>query len=145
MKIFFGIRRIAVITISGAVLALGLVSAVASTPALASSCTYANGIIPTPTSHYNVSWTNGNETRHIELWYSTSSACVWGYEYNGQPGDIVWVYNDVTGVTNSITIPSGHHTGTTGLIGDSGTESHACMSPHLSNGSYGPKTCTYYY
>jgi hypothetical protein len=85
---------------------------------------------------------HGNEIRHIQLWYSTSR-CVWAVETNGQPGDIVWVWNYNTHEQSSVT--SNGHSAATGEINDARSKSHACMSPKYSNGSYGPKTCTRYY
>jgi hypothetical protein len=108
------------------------------TPAVA--CSYADGV-----RVRSASWTNGNETRTVYLWYSTSTACVWAVEVHGQPGDEVWVYNKNTGAEAVAYIASGQSSATTGEISDSGTLSHACMLPHLSNGTTGPKTCTTYY
>ena len=104
------------------------------------SCSYAHG-----ERVRQASWTNGNETRFIYLWYSTSTACAWAVEANGQPGDEVWVYNENTGSEAKTYIQSGQHSATTGEISDSGTMSYACMIPLLANGSNGPKTCTGYY
>jgi hypothetical protein len=97
---------------------------------------------------YDVTQTHGNEVRHIQLWYSTSSRCVWAEETNGQPSDIVWVWNIITHATSSVT--SNGHSAATGEISDDrsqnpGSESHACMTPKYSDGSYGPKTCTPYF
>lgn len=107
-------------------------------PAVA--CSYANG-----QRVRSASWTNGNETRIVYLWYSTSTACVWAVEVNGQPGDEVRVYNKDTGAQQLAYIQPGQHSATTGEIGDSGTQSHACMRPLLADGSKGPLTCTTYY
>lgn len=104
------------------------------------SCSYANG-----ERVRQASWTNGNETRTVYLWYSTSTQCVWGVEVQGQPGDEVWVYNRNSGAIARAYIQSGQHSATTGEINDAGTQSHACMVPHLANGSTGPKTCTSYF
>jgi hypothetical protein len=104
-------------------------------------CSYANG-----QRVRSKSWVNGNETRIVYLWYSNSTACAWGVEVQGQPGDEVWVYNKDTGAIARAYIASGQHSATTGEIYDGGgTQSHACMLPHLANGGTGPKTCTGYY
>jgi hypothetical protein len=95
------------------------------------------------TKIYDKPLQHGNETRHIQLWYSQGSRCVWAEETNGQPGDIVWVWNLDTHAQSSVT--SNGHTAATGEINDAGTQSHACMVPLYSNGTYGPKTCTGYY
>lgn len=87
--------------------------------------------------------THGNETRHVQLWYSPVSQCVWAVETNGQPGDEVWVFNKNTGA-EALTILGGH-SGVTTEINDAGTQSHACMLPLYSDGTNGPKTCTPYF
>lgn len=108
------------------------------TPAVA--CSYASGV-----RERSASWKNGNETRTVYLWYSTTTQCVWAVEVNGQPGDEVYAYNRNTGSQATAYIASGQSSATTGEINDMGTQSHACMIPHLSNGSTGPKTCTGYF
>ena len=132
------------ITSGNALAATGVHTAVAAGHAVTArplvSCSYAHG-----ERVRQASWTNGNETRFIYLWYSTSTACAWAVEANGQPGDEVWVYNENTGSEAKTYIQSGQHSATTGEISDSGTMSHACMIPQLANGSNGPKTCTDYY
>ena len=132
------------VTAGNALAATGVHTAVASghmaTVRPLVSCSYARG-----NRVYQASWTNGNETRIVYLWYSTSTACVWAVEVNGQPGDEVWVYNENTGAEAKAYIQSGQHSATTGEIGDQNTKSHACMIPQLANGSNGPKTCTGYY
>jgi hypothetical protein len=92
---------------------------------------------------YQRNQTHGNETRHVQLWYSTSSRCVWGEETNGQFGDNLWVWNENTNALSSIYLDGS--TGATGEINDSGTQSHACMQPLYSDGTIGPKTCTPYF
>jgi hypothetical protein len=146
-------RMLAVVTAIGSMGVLGILASgtglaastqtvagqtIRHTPAVA--CSYANGM-----RVRSASWTNGNETRTVYLWYSTSTACVWAVEVHGQPGDKVWVYNKNTGAEAVAYISSGQTSATTGEIDDSGTLSHACMLPHLANGTTGPKTCTTYY
>jgi hypothetical protein len=93
---------------------------------------------------YQANQTHGNETRHIQLWYSSSSRCVWAAETNGQPGDIIWVYNENTG--NEAVTSLGGSSGDTAEINDAGTKSQACMEPwYVSNGYYGPVTCTSFF
>lgn len=93
---------------------------------------------------YDVSQTHGGEIRHIQLWYSAGSRCVWAVETNGQPNDTVWVWNVDTNAQSSVT--STGHTTTTNEIHDHGTHSHACMWPHYTDGTIAPhKTCTPYY
>jgi Protein of unknown function (DUF2690) len=104
------------------------------------SCSYANGERVS-----QASWTNGNETRIVYLWYSQSTQCAWAVEANGEPGDEVWVYNQNSGAEATAYIESGQHSATTGEVSDNGTKSHACILPHLANGSTGPKTCTSYF
>ncbi|HET8841478.1 MAG TPA: hypothetical protein VFN35_08425 [Ktedonobacteraceae bacterium] len=87
--------------------------------------------------------THGNETRHVQLWYSPASRCVWAAETNGQPGDQVWVFNRDTGAERLTVL--GGHSGDTAEINDAGTQSHACMLPLYSNGTNGPTTCTPYF
>jgi Protein of unknown function (DUF2690) len=132
------------LTSGSALAATGTHTAVASSHTVAASplvsCSYANG-----ERVRQASWTNGNETRIVYLWYSTSTQCVWAVEVNGQPGDKVWVYNKDTGAEAYAYIQSGQHSATTGEINDAGTLSHACMLPLLANGSTGPKTCTTYF
>lgn len=132
---------LAALTTGSAVAATGAHAVVASSrmvPADALvSCSYASG-----ERVRQKSWTNGNETRTVYLWYSTTTRCVWGVEANGQPGDEVWVYNENTGAIARAYIQPGQHSATTGEINDAGTMSHACMLPHLANGGTGPKTCT---
>ena len=111
---------------------------VSRTPSADASCNFSGA-----EEIYDVTQTHGGEVRHIQLWYSTSSRCVWAEETNGQPGDIVWVWNIITNAQSSVT--SNGHSAATGEISDNGSESHACMSPKYSDGSYGPKTCTPYF
>ena len=99
------------------------------------SCNYSDG-----ERIYEASQTHGNETRHVYLWYSRSTRCVWGVETNGQHGDHLWVWNRDTGAMRD-TYLSGH-SGSTGEISDDGTQSHACVTPLYSDGSHGPKFCT---
>jgi len=89
---------------------------------------------------YQRDQTHGSETRHIQLWYSTGSRCVWAAETNGQSGDIIWVFNRNTGA-EAIT-QLGGHSGDTAEIDDAGTQSHACMLPVYSGA---PVTCTPYF
>ena len=103
-------------------------------------CSYADG-----KRVRQASWTNGNETRIVYLWYSSTTQCTWAVEVNGQPGDEVWVYNENSGAEAKAYIQSGQHSATTGEISDQDTKSHACMLPKLANGSNGPKTCTGYF
>jgi Protein of unknown function (DUF2690) len=142
-------RMVAVVTAIGSMAGLGILTsgtAVARTQAATTrtilltpslTCSYANG-----SRVRSASWTNGNETRIVYLWYSNSTACVWAVEVNGQPGDEVWVYNVNSGAEAKAYIASGQSSATTGEVGDSNTKSHACMLPHLANGTTGPKTCT---
>jgi hypothetical protein len=104
------------------------------------SCSYATG-----ERVAQASWTNGNETRIVYLWYSQNTQCVWAVEANGEPGDEVWVYNMNSGAEAKTYIQSGQQSATTGEISDNGTKSHACILPHLANGTTGPKTCTGYF
>jgi hypothetical protein len=107
-------------------------------PAVA--CSYASGV-----REKSASWKNGNETRTVYLWWSSTTRCVWAVEVHGQPGDAVYVYNKDTGAQATTYIQSGQSSATTGEISDLNTKSHACMIPLLSNGSNGPKTCTAYF
>ena len=121
------------------VLGVGLFAfAVPAHTAHAVSCNYSDGV-----RIKEASQTHGNETRHVYLWYSNSTACVWGVETNGQPGDHLYVWNKNTGALKG-TYLSGH-SGSTGEIGDNGSKSHACVTPLYSDGSYGKKFCTGYY
>lgn len=133
-----------VLTAGSALAATGAHTTVASSHMVTASplvsCSYANG-----ERVRQASWTNGNETRIVYLWYSTSTQCVWAVEVNGQPGDEVWVYNENTGAEAKAYIQSGQNSATTGEINDAGTLSHACMLPHLASGGTGPKTCTGYF
>lgn len=145
-------RMLAVLTVIGSTVGLGILTSGSATAAStqaagqgirlspAVACSYANGV-----RELSASWTNGNETRTVYLWYSTSTKCVWAVEVHGQPGDSVWIYNKNTGAQQTAYIQSGQSSATTGEIGDSGTLSHACMRPLLSNGTNGPKTCTGYF
>lgn len=138
--------KIRVASVTG-VAALGLVAAGAGVPAYAASTTIAGPDTSCNFSGaeeiYQANETHGNEVRHIQLWYSMNSRCVWAEETNGQPGDIVWVWNIITHATSSVT--SNSHSAATGEINDKRSESHACMTPKYSNGSYGPKKCTGYF
>jgi hypothetical protein len=142
-------HMLAVVTVIGSVAGLGILT---SGPATAAStlaagqtirlspavaCSYASG-----KRELSASWKNGNETRTVYLWYSTTTRCVWAVEVHGQPGDSVWVYNENTGAQSTAYIANGNSSATTGEISDAGTKSHACMRPLLSNGTTGPKTCT---
>jgi hypothetical protein len=142
-------RIIAVVAALGSMAGLGILtsgSAIAGTQAVTTrmvlltpqlTCSYDRG-----SRVRSASWTNGNETRIVYLWYSNSTACAWAVEVNGQQGDEVWVYNVNTGAEAKTYIASGQSSATTGEVGDSGTKSRACMIPHLANGTTGKKTCT---
>jgi hypothetical protein len=90
---------------------------------------------------YQENQTHGNETRHIQLWYSTGTRCVWAAETNGQPGDYIYVYNENTGDFRDWTLTG--NSGLTEKIPDAGTQSQACMIPQYINGVYtGGPICT---
>jgi hypothetical protein len=90
---------------------------------------------------FQVDQTHGNETRHIQLWYSSVTRCAWAAETNGQPNDEIWVFNQDTG-NEAIWFLTGN-SGLTAKIDDAGTQSQACMIPHYINGTYtGPAICT---
>lgn len=141
MDVSANLRRTATAMATVGVLASGSVCAAASAPASpldspAVICSWVDVHLLG-----QASWQNGNETRVIQL-LEDSTRCVQAYEYNGQPGDSLWVWNKTDGAKSSFTIRSGQHDGLTDWINDKNMLSHACMRPHLSNGTTGPKTCT---
>jgi hypothetical protein len=120
-------RRILAVAIAAVSVTVALgaapASAASATVVRPAACDYNNAITLAQASQ-----THGNETRIIQLRYSTSSKCVWARELNGQVGDYMWVWNENTGAQASAYINSGNNN-YTGAINDNGTKSHACMVP----------------
>jgi hypothetical protein len=76
-------------------------------------------------------------TSYIQLWYSPTCRYVWAVEDGTPlPGDHIWIFNQVTGVSANAYYPDT----STNAINDAGTTSHACLE-NTTSAPY-PRTCT---